>query len=82
MLPALKDSQYVIAEKFSQLFFNFRIGDVAIIKLAGGKKIVKRITAKIGDNYFVEGDNKAYSADSRHFGFIPRSDILSRVILL
>jgi len=81
MAPNLKNGQYVVTEKLSQLFFDFQIGNMVIIKLASGKKIIKRITAKTGDNYFVEGDNKDYSIDSRHFGFIDKENILSNVIL-
>ena len=82
MAPTLENGRYIIAEKFSQLFFGFQIGDVAVIKLADGQKIIKRITAKMGDIYFVEGDNKDHSTDSRHFGLVGKNDIIGKVIKL
>ncbi|MEX2007884.1 MAG: signal peptidase I [Candidatus Spechtbacterales bacterium] len=32
------------------------------------------------DSYFVLGDNPAHSTDSRHFGYVPRSAIIGKVI--
>ncbi len=34
------------------------------------------------DQYFVMGDNRVMSCDSRHFGAIPRSAIRGKVILV
>ena len=82
MAPNFKNGQYVITEKFSQLLFGFQIGDAVIIKSAGGRKIIKRITAQIGYNYFVEGDNRGHSTDSRHFGPIDKKDIFDKVFCL
>ena len=56
-------------------------------------RFVKRITALPGDNvfyqgstyhlgadeYFVEGDNRQHSTDSREYGPIARKDILGKV---
>jgi hypothetical protein len=47
-----------------------------------GKKLIKRIVAKFGDRYKIEGDNKLVSADSRRFGLINRGDVLGKAIML
>lgn len=39
-----------------------------------------RSKTRLGANeYFVAGDNRLYSRDSRHFGPVPRSAVLARV---
>ena len=45
------------------------------------KYLVKRITKVDGEKYFVSGDNKNDSLDSREFGWISKGDILGKVIL-
>ncbi len=80
MAPALKNGQQVIAEKFSYLFLNPEIGDIVILKNPDNINIVKRITKKESDNYFVEGDNRGKSIDSRNFGPIEKNKILAKVI--
>ena len=80
MLPILKNGQQVIVEKFSYLFFNPKINDIVILKNPDNINIIKRITKKEGNSYFVEGDNAKESADSRKFGFIQKKEILGKVI--
>lgn len=43
------------------------------------KMIVKRITKIKGNEYFVEGDNKEQSTDSRVFGWLKKKDILAKI---
>lgn len=81
-MPTLLPGQAVIGEKLSPLLFGFRIGDIAVIKSADGRKIIKRIIGKTGDDYFVAGDNKNYSTDSRQFGLVGKNDIISKIIKL
>lgn len=81
MNPDLWDNQYVVAEQFGYFRIDPSVGDIVVLKNPfDNKKLIKRVTAKIKDYYFVEGDNKNASFDSRHFGFIHRENILSRVI--
>lgn len=74
MLPALKNGQCVLGESLSYLFFDPQVGDIAITQLADGRKIIKRIAAKIGDNYFLKGDNLGEISLDKKF-------ILAKVLL-
>lgn len=81
MLPVLKSGQYILAESASYLFFEPKIGDVAVVQSADGRKIIKRVTAKIEGNYFLTGDNYENSYDSRNFGLVNKELILAKVLL-
>ncbi len=80
MVPALKNGQQVIAEKLSYLFLNPKIDDIVILKNPDNINIIKRVTKKEGNNYFVEGDNGDESSDSRNFGPVQKNKILAKVI--
>ena len=80
MLPTLKNGQQIIAEKISCRFLNPKIGDIIILKNSSNINLVKRITKKDGGNYFIEGDNKEKSTDSKNFGPIQKNDILAKII--
>ena len=81
MEPALKHGQQVIGEKLTYYFRNPKCGDLAVVRHPNKNiLIIKRITGITGEKYFVEGDNKNASDDSRQFSFISRKNILYRVI--
>jgi len=44
------------------------------------KFLIKRISKIDGEKYFVSGDNKKDSMDSRRFGWILKKDIIGKVI--
>lgn len=71
MKPALHDGQ-VIAGFSGQAF---RVGDVVVVD-HGGKELIKRVIRTDHGKVWVEGDNLSHSTDSRHFGWIAKSDIL------
>lgn len=81
MLPALKHRQTVLVNTLAYLLNSPRTGDVVAVKdPRDGKTLIKRI-AEVKDNkYFVLGDNKEQSTDSRSFGWIARNDIIGKVI--
>lgn len=58
---------------------HLEVGDVITFKHQGHEKI-KRITRLSDEAVFVEGDNKASSTDSRHFGWIDRTAVVGKVI--
>ena len=45
-----------------------------------GKILIKRIAKKNRTRYFVEGDNKSASNDTRVFGWIEKRDIIGKVL--
>lgn len=47
-----------------------------------GKTIIKRIIKIENNRYFVEGDNKAASTDSRDFGMIDKDNIIGKVVFV
>jgi len=81
MSPALHDGQIIVINRLRYLWRKPQVGDIIALKDPRDKKIlIKRIAKIILDEYFVEGDNKKHSTDSRVFGMIRRRDILGKVI--
>ena len=79
MSPTFRDGDMVLVSSFSYFFKNPKVGDLAILNKK--KYIIKRITRIDGDRFFVEGDNKKESTDSRKFGWISRKDIVGKVLI-
>lgn len=53
---------------------------VALLDPRAGRLLVKRVHRVSGRLVEVRGDNVAASTDSRHFGPVPRRDVLGRVV--
>lgn len=83
MFPTMKDGDVVLVNRLGYLFRQPQKGDLIALKDPRDKKIlVKRITKVIDKQFYVEGDNKSHSTDSREFGMIGKSDIVGKVIIL
>lgn len=81
MLPVLNHGDYVVVNRLAFLLSKPIIGDVIALRdPREGKVIIKRITKNVNNKYFVEGDNKKSSTDSRIFGMIERKDIIGKII--
>ncbi len=83
MEPFGKEGDFVLINKLSYLLSYPKIGDVIVARHPEEKKkIIKRITGLRKDgkevSFWVEGDNKEESGDSRFFGWIPQKFILGR----
>jgi signal peptidase I len=91
MAPGLLSAERVLFDRLAYVRDKPRRGDIVLIEEPGGQgfRIVKRITAVPGDisgddlvlrpgEYWVEGDNKAESTDSRRFGPVQRRQLLGR----
>lgn len=77
MFPALKPGQNVLVNRFPKP----KVGDIIAIKDPRNNKIlIKRISETKNNKFFVLGDNKNESTDSRHFGWITKKDIIGKVV--
>ena len=76
MMPRLEQGKLVIAARWRRAI---QPGDVIIAQYKG-REIIKRIERTEPNRVFVIGDNLMQSTDSRHFGWIPRKNIVAKVI--
>lgn len=77
MQPSLNHGDTVLVNRLSYLFKSPKIGDaVAIYDPRDGKVLIKRISKIDNKKFFVVGDNKKFSTDSRVFGWIEKKDII------
>ncbi|MBU6389250.1 signal peptidase I [Patescibacteria group bacterium] len=96
MEPTLKNGEHLGVSLLTYDLFRPQLGDVVIVTYAGDPTVhfVKRIEGIPGDmvqyqgeplplgpsQYFVVGDNRDHSTDSRVFGPVNRSQILGKVV--
>jgi signal peptidase I len=78
MVPVLAPGDRVLVERTDQI----AVGDIiAFTDPDGGDTVlVKRVAGVDRSSVRVEGDNAGTSRDSRHFGPVPRSAVLGRVL--
>jgi len=81
MEPQIKNGQLVLVSNISYLFKSPKINDIVAFKDKLGKVLIKRIIKIESGKYYVEGDNKSDSLDSRKFGSISKDKIIGEVIL-
>ena len=80
MEPTITAGETLLVNRLSYLFTNPKENDIiAFHDPRDGKILIKRITKKNGTKYFVQGDNKNSSTDSRVFGMIGKSAIVGKV---
>lgn len=80
MDPTILQGQTVLVSSIPFFFSKPKIGDIVAFKKPE-KVFIKRIVKVDGEKYFVSGDNKNDSLDSRRFGWILKKDIIGKVIL-
>ena len=83
MEPALKPGDFVLVNKWAYLFREPAKGDVIVLKHPRDKDkfLLKRVEEIRDSEYFVAGDNRDFSQDSRHFGPIKKDLIIGKVWL-
>lgn len=82
MEPTLNDGQYVLASSIPFLWSPPKIGDVVVARHNGvSKDLIKRIGRIKDKRYYLLGDNRKMSTDSRRFGWVDEKRIIGKVIL-
>lgn len=79
MEPTLKSNEEVLVSSIPYLFGEPKINDIILFS-KNNKKFIKRIKKKNGSKYFLLGDNKKDSLDSKILGWIERKKILGKLI--
>lgn len=77
MKPSLFEGDIVVARKKK----NVQVGDIVIAR-RGKKEIIKRVKRITKNKYYLVGDNKKASTDSRDFGSVARKDILAVAVFV
>lgn len=80
MEPKIEHGDIVLASNIFYLFKKPRINDIVSFRKKD-KILLKRITRIDEGKYFLEGDNKNDSLDSRKFGHISKEQILGKVVI-
>lgn len=76
MEPVLKAGSYALVKSSD----DFQNGDLVLFQIDGYPQMIKRIIETENNMYFLTGDNKNDSLDSRTFGWVPKVNILGKVI--
>ena len=80
MSPTYKENDKVIVSPIPQFFTKPKKGDVVIFEKFN-RFYIKRIKKIKDGKYFLVGDNKKDSEDSRRFGSVSRQQIKGKVII-
>lgn len=81
MEPTIHCGSFAGVNRLAYIINKPKIGDVVAFRdPRDGKILIKRITDIKNDEYFVEGDNKSASTDSRKFGMISYKSIIGKLI--
>lgn len=79
MLPLLPPGSVVVVHWAARV----RLGDVVVARRPDrpGLLVIKRVTRREGDRWWIQGDNADASDDSRVFGAVPADAVVGRVVL-
>ncbi len=81
MEPTLKEGETVLVNRLVYIIREPKIKEVVAVRDPRDKKVlIKRVARKENGLYFVLGDNKESSTDSREFGMIKKKEIVGKVM--
>jgi nickel-type superoxide dismutase maturation protease len=80
MEPQIKTGDTVLVSRVPYWFKIPKINDIVAFKDNNGKILIKRIVRIQNRKYFVQGDNRNDSLDSRRFGYISKKQIIGEFI--
>lgn len=75
MKPSYRHGQIVVVSMVRR----FTVGDV-VIAMQANREVIKRITEIKDGMFFIEGDNKSASTDSRTHGWLSDRLVLAKVV--
>lgn len=80
MSPTFSDGMSVLVNRVSFIFKSPQVNDIiALYDPRDRKVLIKRVVKIEEKKYFVQGDNKNSSTDSRVFGMIDKRDIIGKI---
>ena len=79
MTPTFSEEDSVLVSSFPFLFIKPKKGDVVVFEKYN-RLYIKRIGKIKEEKYFLVGDNKKDSEDSRRFGSVSREQIKGKII--
>ena len=74
MLPTLAPGDWLLVRRVRST----SPGRVVVVRLGGGLA-VKRVAHRVGEGWWVVGDNAGASDDSRTYGAVPDADVVGEV---
>ncbi len=80
MAPKFSDNDSVLVSSIPFMFGKPKKGDVVVFEKYN-RLYIKRIKKIKDEKYFLIGDNKKDSQDSRRFGLVKREQIKGKVII-
>jgi phage repressor protein C with HTH and peptisase S24 domain len=81
MEPGIKNGQIVLVSSIPFFIWEPRVYDIVLFRNKE-KNFIKRIQKEEQKKYYLTGDNKNDSLDSRNLGWVDRDQILGKVIFI
>ena len=81
MFPTLRSGDKIFVNRIAYILSKPKIDDIVAVKDPRDRKVlIKRIKKIDNAKFFILGDNKTHSTDSREFGMIEKKDIIGKIV--